>query len=70
MTAPVFGTTTICPKCRRRDRRGLAYAPGTIATTVEFAVSVGWTILRRYGAGRRAPCLAQCPKCLGTGIVS
>lgn len=69
MTAPIFGATTICPKCRRKDRRGLAYAPGTLTTTVEFAQSVGWRILRRYGPGKRAACLAECPTCHGIGIV-
>lgn len=65
----VFGQVDVCPRCRRRDRRKLAYGAGIIDTTVGYAQASGWHIVQRWGKGLDAPCNVTCPNCGGKGYV-
>jgi hypothetical protein len=66
-----FGRDTICPHCRKRDRRKMPYADGKIEMSLGLAIRLGRKIVRRYNARYATDTvLVECPVCDGKGYVS
>lgn len=66
----LFGKDSICPRCRKVDRRGRAYGSGMFTTTLAYAQSMGWRIVKQWGsAGPDTPVEVECPICGGSGLI-
>ena len=66
----VFGRDTICPRCRKRDKRKLPYADGKIEMSRGMAESLGRKIVRSYGPRKTDTVLVQCTTCDGKGFIT
>lgn len=67
----IFGRDTICPQCRKRDRRKLPYANGRVDMSRRMAQQLGRKILwSPSGNNPYDTVVVRCPTCDGKGYVT